>query len=109
VNFFLGSFMILLYNITQVTFRQRITPSRLLGRMNASVRFVVWGVMPISALLAGVIGTWLGVVPALWIAAFGQLFSCLFVVIGPFWTMHDLPDAHADHARTEDASATKKS
>ena len=32
-NFFLGSFMVLLYNITQVTFRQRITPPRLLGRM----------------------------------------------------------------------------
>jgi MFS family permease len=109
VNFFLGSFMILLYNITQVTFRQRITPPRLLGRMNASVRFVVWGVMPISAVLAGAIGTWIGVVPALWIGAFGQLFSCLFVVIGPFWTMHDLPDAHADHARTADGSATEQS
>ena len=59
---------VLLYNITQVTFRQRITPPRLLGRMNASVRFVVWGVMPISALIAGALGTWIGVVPTLWIA-----------------------------------------
>ena len=50
---FVASFTVLLYNITQVTFRQRITPPRLLGRMNASVRFVVWGVMPIAALLSG--------------------------------------------------------
>ena len=50
---FVASFTVLLYNITQVTFRQRITPPRLLGRMNASVRFVVWGVMPIAALLVG--------------------------------------------------------
>lgn len=97
VQFFLFSFTVLLYNITQVTFRQRITPPRLLGRMNASVRFVVWGVMPISALLAGALGTWIGTVPTLWIAAFGELFAGLFVIIGPFWRMRELPDAHAEH------------
>src|SRR5690606_28097042 len=48
-----SSFTVLVYNITQVSFRQRITPPRLLGRMNASIRFCVWGVMPIGALIAG--------------------------------------------------------
>ena len=61
--------------------------------MNASIRFVVWGVMPIAALLAGVLGTWIGVVPTMWIGAVGELCSALFVVIGPFWTMRELPDA----------------
>ncbi len=90
---FLTSFTVLLYNITQVTFRQRITPPRLLGRMNASIRFVVWGVMPIAALLAGALGTWIGVVPTLWIAAAGEALACLFVATGPFWRMRALPDA----------------
>lgn len=90
---FLMSFTVLVYNVTQVTFRQRITPPRLLGRMNASIRFCVWGVMPISALIAGGLGTWIGVVPTLWIAAGGQLLAGLFVAIGPFWRMRDLPDA----------------
>lgn len=90
---FLASFAVLVYNITQVTFRQRITPPRLLGRMNASVRFCVWGVMPIAALSSGVLGTWLGIVPTLWIGAIGQILSVLFVVIGPFWSMRELPDA----------------
>lgn len=97
-QWFVGSFTVLLYNITQVTFRQRITPARLLGRMNASVRFVVWGVMPIAALLSGALGTWLGVVPTMWIGAVGQVFSALFVVIAPFWTMRELPDAHSSAA-----------
>ncbi len=92
-QWFVSSFMVLLYNITQVTFRQRITPPRLLGRMNASVRFVVWGVMPVAALLSGGLGTWLGVVPTMWIGAVGQLVAALFVVIAPFWTMRDLPQA----------------
>ena len=100
-QFFVGSFTVLLYNITQVTFRQRITPPRLLGRMNASVRFVVWGVMPIAALLAGVLGTWLGVVPVMWIGAIGQVFSAGFVVFAPFWTMRELPDVHTNASATE--------
>lgn len=91
VQSFLGTFSVLLYNITQVTFRQRITPPRLLGRMNASIRFCVWGVMPIAALLAGALGTWLGVPTTMWIAAAGALASALFVVTGPFWRMRELP------------------
>ncbi len=90
---FVASFTVLLYNITQVTFRQRITPSRLLGRMNASIRFCVWGVMPIAALAAGGLGTWLGVVPTMWIGAIGQVLSALFVIVGPFWALRALPDA----------------
>ena len=89
VQSFIASFTVLVYNITQVTFRQRITPPRLLGRMNASVRFVVWGVMPIASLLSGALGTWLGIVPTMWIGAIGQLLSALFVVAGPFWAMRD--------------------
>ncbi|HWT32576.1 MAG TPA: MFS transporter [Microbacterium sp.] len=91
VQGFVMSFTVLVYNITQVTFRQRITPPRLLGRMNASIRFVVWGVMPIASLVAGGLGTWLGIVPTMWIGAIGQLASALFVVIGPFWAMRELP------------------
>ena len=91
VQGFLMSFSVLLYNITQVSFRQRITPTRLLGRMNASIRFCVWGVMPIAALLAGALGTWIGTVPTMWIGAIGSLLSILPVVIGPFWSMRELP------------------
>ncbi|MBO3143331.1 MFS transporter [Dermatophilus congolensis] len=42
-----------LFNITQVSTRQRVCPPRLLGRMTSSIRFVVWGSMPAAALVAG--------------------------------------------------------
>ncbi len=93
VQGFVSSFTVLVYNITQVTFRQRVTPPRLLGRMNASVRFCVWGVMPLAALAAGGLGTWLGTVPTLWIGAVGGLLSAAPVVFGPFWRLRALPDA----------------
>jgi MFS family permease len=106
VQTFLMSFTVLLYNITQVTFRQRITPTRLLGRMNASIRFCVWGVMPIAALVAGALGTWIGVVPTLWIAASFEMLAGLFVIIGPFWGMRDLPDAQVPETAAGGESRT---
>lgn len=99
----IANFHALVYNITQVTFRQRHTPAHLLGRMNASVRFFVWGVMPIAALLAGWVGSALGIVATLWIGVVGCLVSALPVVLGPFWQLRDLPNAAsagaADSAR----------
>jgi predicted MFS family arabinose efflux permease len=79
------------YNITQVSFRQRLCPPHLLGRMNASVRFIVYGTQPLGALLGGVLGTWLGVVPTLWLAAAGQGLAALWVVTSPLMRMRDLP------------------
>lgn len=63
---FVGGVFVLIYNITQVSLRQRLCPLPLLSRMNASVRFIVWGSMPISALLAGWLSQAFGVVPVLW-------------------------------------------
>ena len=80
------------YNITQVSFRQRLCPPALLGRMNASVRFLVFGTMPLGALLGGALGSWLGLVPTLWIAAGGQLLAALPVALSPLIGMRELPD-----------------
>lgn len=88
---FLMSFLVLVYNITQLTMRQRLTPPRLLGRMNASIRFVVWGVMPIAALISGALGTAIGVIPTMWIGTIGTLFGAGFVLLSPITRMKTLP------------------
>jgi MFS family permease len=48
------------WNIITVSFRQRITPDALLGRMNATYRLFAWGTQPVGALLGGVIAELLG-------------------------------------------------
>lgn len=88
---FLQSFLVLVYNITQVTLRQRLCPPRLLGRMNASIRCVVWGVMPIASLVGGALGGWIGIVPTLWIAFAGSIAGTSFVVFSPLLGMRTLP------------------
>ncbi|WP_033293386.1 MFS transporter [Amycolatopsis jejuensis] len=84
-------FGVILYNIAQVSYRQAITPDRLLGRMNASVRFVVWGTMPLGGLLGGALGEWLGLTGALWTAMAGQVAGALWVVCSPLRHLRDLP------------------
>jgi MFS family permease len=86
------SWGVVAYNVTQVSFRQRLCPPALLGRMNASVRFLVFGTMPLGGLLGGTLGSWIGVVPTLWIAVAGQGLAALWVVASPLIRMRDLPD-----------------
>lgn len=88
---FVTSFCVLVYNITQVTLRQRLCPPRLLGRMNASIRCLVWGVMPISALVSGWLGGAIGIVPTMWIAFVGGVLAGGWVLFSPLRGMRDLP------------------
>jgi MFS family permease len=53
------------YNITQVSLRQRLIPSDKLGRANATLRTVVWGTMPLGTLLGGALAGTIGIVPTL--------------------------------------------
>jgi MFS family permease len=64
---------IVLWNVVTVSLRQRITPDRLLGRMNASYRLVGWGTMPLGALLGGVLAEALGLRATFLIAAVATL------------------------------------
>ncbi|MET8760485.1 MFS transporter [Lentzea sp. NPDC004782] len=84
---------IVVYNIGQVSYRQAICPDHLLGRMNASIRWVVWGSTPLGALLGGGLGSWIGIVPTLWVALTGSVGGMAWVLLSPLRTMRDLPSA----------------
>lgn len=85
------AFGVLVYNIMQLTMRQRVCPPRLLGRMNASIRFVVWGVMPIAALASGFVGEHLGLVATMWIGVAGSALFVAPVLFSPLLGMRRLP------------------
>ncbi|PSL56370.1 putative MFS family arabinose efflux permease [Saccharothrix carnea] len=71
------------YNIAQVSYRQSLCPDHLLGRMNASIRFVVWGSMPLGALVGGVLGGGIGITATLALGMALQATSVLWVVLSP--------------------------
>lgn len=80
-----------LYNSSQVSYRQTITPPELLGRMNASVRWIMWGTMPLGALAGGALGTYFGVRPMLTVSALGDWLAVLFIVFSPLRGLRDVP------------------
>ena len=88
---FCTSFGGIVYNIAQVSFRQAITPERLQGRMNAAMRWIVWGTIPLGTLLGGVLGSAVGLHFALWVGALGGLVAFLFVALSPVRSIVDLP------------------
>src|ERR1700694_3544839 len=71
------------YNINQVSLRQAITPDRVQGRMNATVRTIIWGTMPIGALVGGLIGSTYGLVPAMYVGIAIWIFSGFWILLGP--------------------------
>jgi predicted MFS family arabinose efflux permease len=66
-----------IFNITQISLRQAITPAEVQGRVNASIGFLLWALTPLGALAGGFLGAAIGIRPTLWIAASGVLGSTL--------------------------------
>jgi MFS family permease len=58
--FLLGGLTNSLWNVVAVSLRQRITPDRILGRINSSYRLVAWGTRPLGAAAGGLLGELLG-------------------------------------------------
>lgn len=88
---FITAFGSPIYNINQVSLRQVITPDHLLGRMNATMRFIVWGTLPIGALIGGALGTAIGLRPTLIVGATGELFAFLWVFFSPVRMLREQP------------------
>ena len=104
VGLFIGGVGVVSYNIATVSFRQRLCPPPLLGRMNASARFLVWGGMPIGSFIGGVLGHRFGTLPTLWVSACLGLVSLLPVLISSLWTIRTLPSYEEDPAVAEQLS-----
>jgi MFS family permease len=82
---------VVMYNITQVSFRQGLCPPDLLGRMNATMRFLVWGTLPLGGVIGGALGTVIGVRATLLVAAVGGTLAFLPVFLSPLRRMRELP------------------
>ncbi|MFF3286080.1 MFS transporter [Streptomyces sp. NPDC003023] len=93
------------YNIAQVSFRQALCPPRLLGRMNATLRFLMWGTLPLGALAGGAVAGAFGTRTALFVCAAGFLAVPLPLLLSPLRRMRELPAPVDDEGPAESVSA----
>ena len=98
-------FSAVVYNINQVSLRQSITPERMQGRMNATMRFIVWGTVPVGATIGGVVATSVGVTQALWVGSILACTAFLPVFLGPVRRLRGFPQP-LDEAGTSSLAMT---
>jgi predicted MFS family arabinose efflux permease len=106
VGLFALSFGSVVYNVHQASFRQLLCPHRLLGRMNATIRFIVWGTIPLGGLLGGALGSWLGNRDALWVCAAGACLAPIWVLASPLRRMRDTEPVPADPGLAPDPTTS---
>jgi hypothetical protein len=66
------------------------------GRMNATMRFIVWGTMPIGAILGGALGTTIGLHATILIGAVGGLVAFVPVTLSSVRRIVTMPEPVRD-------------
>jgi len=80
-----------IYDINEVSLRQSATPDPLRGRVNATRHVAFFGVMPVGALLGGLLGATIGLQPTILVAAVGLLLAPLWIVASPIRRVGEAP------------------
>jgi MFS family permease len=60
-----------LWNVVTISYRQSVIPSQLMSRVNSALRFISWGVIPVSSILGGLLTQTIGIRWVIAIAAAG--------------------------------------
>jgi MFS family permease len=82
----------LIVRVNQLTVRQALVPDHLLGRVNASRRVLVFGVIPFGSLFGGLLGQTVGLRGALVIGGIGMLLAVIWLARSPVPMLQDAPD-----------------
>ncbi len=81
-----------LFNVTGISLMQALTPPRMLGRMNASRRWVVWGTIPLGSATGGVLAETIGLRPTLFVGAIGASLAFLALLVEPLRAIEAIPE-----------------
>jgi MFS family permease len=93
---FIGGFFGVAWNINQVSLRQAITPTRMQGKMNATMRFIVWGTIPLGQIVGGFLASIIGLHNTIWIGALGGLIAFLPVALSSVRELKTMPEPVED-------------
>jgi MFS family permease len=89
--FVVGGFCNVVYNVSQLSLRQAVTPERIQGRMNSVMRFIVWGTIPLGSFAGGLLTTAINLKQTLIVGGIGTSLSFLPVLLSRVRTVRELP------------------
>lgn len=86
----LGDASVAIYFIAEVSLRQAIIPNAFLGRISATMQFLTRGPAPAAAIIAGILGTLLGLRLTIFIGVLGVIFAGVLLLLSPVRRVHSL-------------------
>ena len=95
------------FNVNAITLRQMATPKRLLARMNATYRLLLFGAPPLGGLLGGVLGSAIGLRPALLVAVIALTSPMLWLFTSPVFRIREMPTAPEEDQAPPEARAAE--
>jgi MFS family permease len=81
-----------LFDVNQVSLRQALTPERLQGRMNATMKFLIMGAAPLGAFTGGLLAEQIGLRPTLLVAAVGAALASFWVLFSSLRALREPPE-----------------
>jgi MFS family permease len=91
-GYFLANFTIPIYDVNQFSLRQATTPLRLQGRVNATMRTLIRGSLPLGALAGGILAERIGLREVMIASTLGALFAFLAIWFSPVRSLVSLPE-----------------
>jgi MFS family permease len=82
---------VMVINVNALSLRQAVTPDHLLGRVNATGRWIAWGTIPLGALTGGLLATAIGVRETIALSAVGGLIAAGLMALSPLRTLREIP------------------
>ena len=83
---------VMILDISAASIFAALVPPRLRSRVSGAYTLVNYGVRPVGSLIGGLLGTQLGLRPALWIATVGAILGFLWLLPSPIPKMRELPE-----------------
>ena len=90
---FLFGLGLTVFDVGQTSLRQIATPDHLQGRVNATMRVIGMGIVPLGGLLGGALGDTIGPRATLFVAALGEILSVTWLLLSPLRSLHEQPEA----------------
>jgi MFS family permease len=82
---------VMVINVNALSLRQAVTPDHLLGRVNATGRWIAWGTIPLGAVVGGILGTTIGLRETITISSMGGLIAAGMLALSPLRTLREIP------------------